>query len=221
MSKGKYKALILGATGLIGSAVLRLLVNNDRYSHIYVITRAELPFDDAKIYAITATEEDVLSKLENISVDHFYCCIGTTKNKVDSNEEYIKIDHDYPIKVGQYLKNNGCTTISIVTCVGANIDSSNFYLKLKGQVEASIIGLNFQSTNIYRPSLLIGKRNESRPLERIAQSLSPLLDLLAFGNYDKYQSVKATDVAAAMLNISLLDKPGIHIYHTKEIKEKA
>ncbi|MCI0921897.1 NAD-dependent epimerase/dehydratase family protein [Sphingobacterium rhinopitheci] len=221
MSKEKYTALILGANGLIGTALLQLLLENDQYACVYTVSRKKLPFEDDKLIQIIADYDNILPQINTVKVDHFYCCIGTTKNKVANEQEYYKIDHDYPIIVANCLKNNGCNTINIVSSIGANSNTTNFYLKLKGKVEQSVIALHFQSTNIFRPSLLIGKRSEKRLFESIAQRLSPLMNILLIGKLKNYQSIKASVVASAMLNITLKNKIGTHIYQTEEIKENA
>jgi len=221
MSKEKYTALILGATGLIGNEILQLLLKDEKYSHVYAVARKTLPITNDKLTIIIADIDNIETKISNTKVDHLFCAIGTTKNKVSSNEEYYKIDHDYPIHLAMMLKQNGCNTISLVSSMGANTNSSSFYLKLKGQVEQSITALNFEHTYIFRPSLLIGKRNEVRILENIAKVLSPLFNIFMVGNLKNYKSIKAETVAKAMVKIALSNKIGTYIYQTEEIKEKA
>lgn len=221
MSNTKNTALILGANGLIGAEILYCLLQNDNFSKIYTVTRKELPYTNDKLIQIIADANTIDKKLSNIDVDKLYCCIGTTKNKVANNTEYYKIDHDYPIKVAKILQKQGCQSISIVSSIGADIKSNSFYLKLKGEVEKSIIDLDFDSTFIYRPSLLMGDRKEKRVFEGIAKALSPLLDFYMIGKLENYRSIQASTVAKAMINNSLSNNLGTHIYQTKEIKENA
>jgi len=136
-----------------------------------------------------------------------------------SNETYYKIDLQYPLAIASYLKKNGCTTVAIISSIGANEHSKNFYLKLKGDVETAFKELQFDSTIILRPSLLVGKRKEQRPLEGLAMWLSPILDLFLIGNLKNYKSIKASIVAKAMINLVLLNKQGTHIYQSIEIKK--
>lgn len=221
MSKKKYTALILGSNGLIGTKVVNSLLNNESYSCVYTISRKPLAIVHPNLIQIIADYTNILSHISSIDIDHFYCCIGTTKRKTPDVNEYFKIDHDYPILVAKYLKNKGCSRMALISSIGANILSNQFYLKLKGQVEQSVITLNFDSTYILRPSLLLGKRKENRFLESVAQKLSPILNIICIGKLKNYQSIKAESVATAMVKLMLSNKLGIHIYQTQEIKENA
>lgn len=219
MSKEKYTAVILGANGLIGFNLLQLLIKDERYSHIYTISRSSLSISSEKITEIIADINNISDKIKNLSVDIFFCCIGTTKKKTPNENDYYKIDHDYPILVAKILQDNGCQTVSIISSVGANKNSTNFYLRLKGKVEESLISLNYKNTQIFRPSLLIGARKEKRFLEGIAQYIYPIFNLLLIGNLSKYKSIKAKEVAKAMSKLALIETKGLFIYHTEEIKQ--
>lgn len=221
MSKKKYTALILGANGLVASNLLQLLIKDERYSHIYTISRTALTIKSSKVIQIIADFNTVQQKIKNLSVDIFFCCIGTTKKKTPNQEEYYKIDHDYPILVAKTLKMNGCETLSIISSIGANSNSKNFYLRLKGNIEQGIKELNYKKTQIFRPSLLLGKRNESRFLENIAQYIYPLLNVFLFGKLENYKSIKAETVAKAMAKLAINEASGTFIYKTKEIKHNA
>jgi len=221
MSKEKYTALLLGATGLIGSDVLSHLLINNKYETVYIIVRKLLPISHPKLIQIIGDQETAKNKIEDIKVTHFYSCIGSTKKKTPNIEAYYKIDLQYPLTIAKHLKNNGCTTMAIISSVGANEHSKNFYLKLKGDVEAACKALHFDSTIILRPSLLIGKRKEQRLLEGFTMWLSPVLDLFLVGKLKNYKSIKASVVAKAMINLVLSNKQGTHIYQSVEIKKNA
>ena len=102
-----------------------------------------------------------------------------------------------------------------VSSLGANANSSNFYLRLKGEIDEAVAKLNLNSTYVFRPSVLLGKRNESRPGEKIMQFVMPLLDFMIPLNS---KAIKAEDVAKSMLNTTKNYKSGLHIYHYNEIK---
>lgn len=221
MSKQKYTAFILGASGLIGSELLQLLLKSERYDLVYSVSRTELPFSDSRLVQIIADYSTIESKIKDLKVDHLFCCIGTTNKQTPDQQEYFKIDHDYPLLVAKLLKNQGCETIAIVSSIGANSNASGFYLKLKGQVEKSITELAFQSTNIFRPSLLLGKRKDKRITENIAKLTFPLLNLFLVGKLKDYRSIKSFIVASAMMQLAISSKPGVHIYQTEEIKQNA
>lgn len=221
MSKENYSALILGANGLIGFCLLQELLKDDKYTVVYAVSRKELSIQNPKLIHILADFDTIDSKIKDLKVDHLYSCLGSTKSKTPNPKEYYQVDHDYPLKVANILKEKACSMISFVSSIGANKSSSNFYLKLKGDVEAKIIALDFESTNIFRPSLLIGKRDEKRIVEGFSQKISPLLDFIFVGPLKKYRSIKGITVAKAMHNIGLRSPLGVNIYESEDIKTEA
>jgi len=105
----------------------------------------------------------------------------------------------------------------LVSAIGANLKSSNFYIKLKGEIENAISGLNYESIHIYRPSFLRGKRKENRPLEKIILPMMRLVDMALIGPLKKYKSIDANDVAKAMFNESITNKRGIFVHNSEQI----
>lgn len=221
MSKDKYTALILGSTGLIGQELMSLLLNNPQYSVVYAVTRKPLDIQHERLIPILSDIHSIEEKLSDIHVDHFFCCIGTTKNKTPDLQKYYEIDHDYPLKTSQLLKLNNCKSICLVSSIGANEHSKNFYLRLKGEVERDIQKVGFKSVNIFRPSLLLGKRKEYRFIENLAQLTYPIFNIFLQGKLKDYKSIKAKDVAIGMMQCALISKPGLNIYQTEQIKNLA
>ncbi|MCA5005409.1 NAD-dependent epimerase/dehydratase family protein [Sphingobacterium bovistauri] len=221
MPETNYKALVLGSSGLIGNQTINLLLNNNKYESVYTISRTELPIRHSKLIQIIADYDSIEKHIDHLKIDHFYSCVGTTASKTPDKSKYYQIDLEYPKKVAQILKGNGCESISIVSSIGANNTSSNFYLKLKGDVEDAIKNTNLSSIHIFRPSLLLGERKEFRLMERISQIIYPIINLFLIGKLKDYKSIHAKQVASAMINVSLSQTKGIDIYQTQKIKELA
>lgn len=219
MSKKENTALVLGATGLIGKELLSYLLQNNKYDTVYAVSRKPLGFKNDKLINIVADQNTIENYIKDIHVDHFFNCLGTTKSKTPDPKEYYKIDLEYPIEVAKALKENGCNNINIVSSIGTNPQSKNFYLRLKSDMETAFINLNFSSTSIFRPSILLGKRNEKRFLEDISKAIMHIINFFLIGNLRNYKSIKAKTVATAMVNIALSNKLGTHIYLTEEIKK--
>jgi len=217
----KLTALVLGANGLIGEIVVDLLLKNDKYNMVFAVSRKGVNKESPKLVQIFADMNNAEEKIKDIRVDVLFSCIGSTQAKSPNKDEYYKIDHDYPILVSTLLKKNGCSTVCLVSSIGANAQSKNFYLKLKGQVEQSLLALGFESTHIFRPSLLMGKRKERRFFEIATQKLSPLFNMLMIGSWKKFRSISAESVARAMIHTASLRTNGVHIYQTEEIKKLA
>jgi uncharacterized protein YbjT (DUF2867 family) len=145
-----------------------------------------------------------------------FVAVGTTQKKVKGDKAaYRKVDFDIPVNAAKFCAETGCKSFLLVSSVGADSKSGNFYLKLKGEVEDKVQSLSIPSVSIFRPSMLLGNRQESRPAESIAQVLSKGLSLLFPG---KYKPVPAQDVAKSMVAAGKQQKPGVSIYHYEEMK---
>ena len=223
LKEQKYSALVLGSTGLIGGQLIEILLKNDKYSIVFAISRKPLNINHPKLILIQADHSTIKDKLSNISVqiDHFFCCIGSTKSKTPNLQEYYTIDHDYPLDVISSIKEKGCNQILLVSSIGANASSNNFYLKLKGEIEEDVKKTNIKSIHIFRPSILLGDRTEYRFGEIVAKILAPIFNIFLFGKYRNYKSIKSSDVASAMVNIAEQQISGIHTYQSEEIKQLA
>ncbi|MBL30162.1 MAG: segregation protein B [Flavobacteriaceae bacterium] len=208
---------IFGGTGLIGGFLVELLTKDPDFHLVNLITRKKIKINNEKVKIILMdfSNKDSISKsVENSSV--VFSAIGTTRSKVKGDQKkYREIDLDINLNIAKACKEKNVEHFSFVSSSGANYNSKNFYLKLKGEIENSIINLKLDSLSILRPSLLIGKRNEIRIGEKIAQLIIPLFSFLMPLNY---RPIKAYQVAKAMINISKNKKKGTNIYHYKQIQ---
>tara|TARA_B100001057_G_C22791234_1_gene927688 strand:- start:439 stop:1077 length:639 start_codon:yes stop_codon:yes gene_type:complete len=188
-------SIVLGSSGLIGrSLILDLLEKSNK---VIAILRNDknLPIGVEKLI-INFDDFIINGKLPNC--DQLFICIGTTIKKVGSKEDFIKVDYTYAYEFAKKALEGKASEVHLVSSVGADSRSNNFYLKTKGQIEDSILGLKFDHTRIYRPSLLLGKRDEIRLFEKLGQLISPLLNNFLFGSMKKYRSINATKVARSM-----------------------
>jgi uncharacterized protein YbjT (DUF2867 family) len=210
-------ATLIGATGLIGSHLLELLKEEDDYQTIKILTRRPLNYDHPKITAMTIDFQDEISFKSAIAgSDAVFCAVGTTQKKVKGDlEAYRKVDFDIPVSAARYCAETGCSHFLLVSSVGANSKGGNFYIRLKGEVEDAVQATEIPFVGIFRPSLLLGKRNESRPAERFAQVL---MKGLSFLFPSKYRAIPGKEVAKAMIVASKSAIPGHHVYHYKEMK---
>ena len=191
-------SLIIGSTGLIGNKLLYELAKKD--TEIIAITRRPINNLPENVSLLNIDFDDFLQNGVLPSCNHIYICLGTTIKKAGSQSEFKKVDFDYCVSFARKAREAGATKISLVSSVGANPHTKNFYLKTKGEVEEEIKKIDFQAINIFRPSLLLGRREESRFLEKIGQNLSSFLNLFLIGSLRKYRSIKASNVAYCMAN---------------------
>lgn len=213
------KAILLGASGLIGSSLLQQLLENENYSEVLVVLRKKLPLIHPKLKQLVVDFDQLSNYAKELQGDVVFCCLGTTKKKTPDQEMYKKIDHQYPIDTGWIAYTNGASQYHLVSAMGANANSRVFYSKLKGEVERDLKTIPFKAIHIYRPSLLDGERKENRLAERIMISIMRVLNPLLIGGLKKYRSIKVDTVARAMLRQSLEENRGIFIHPSDEIAE--
>ncbi|MFN4315167.1 MAG: NAD(P)H-binding protein [Chitinophagaceae bacterium] len=209
-------ASIIGATGMIGRELVRQLIDNDHYETIRILVRRpmESPHPKVKVKLVDFSDAESI-KLAMDGSEVLFCAIGTTQKKVKGDRQaYTKIDFDIPVRAARACREIGCRKIVVITSVGANSKSSNFYLKLKGHVEDAISLEPFASIHFFQPSLLLGKREERRPVEKISMGLMKVFAPLLIGGLRKYRPVTDQQLAAAMIRAALSPSVGVqrHLY---------
>ena len=215
----KFKQVTLfGATGLIGSYLLEFLLKDSETHLINVVGRNPFHLQHDKINNIVIDFQDLSSISDSITGSEVvFVSIGTTMSKVNRDKQkYKSVDFDIIFNVANACKQKNISQLIYVSSLGANSNSSNFYLRLKGEIEEAVAELNLTSTSVFRPSVLLGKRNESRPGEKLLQFAMPLLDFMI---PSKSKAIRAKDVAKSMFNTSKNYKSGLDIYHYNEIKD--
>jgi len=215
----KKTAILFGASGLVGNYVLMRLLSDDRYEKIKVFSRSILPVQHEKIQLIQTDFSNLADLKPQINGNDLFCCLGTTMKKAGSQENFKKIDHDLVIDLAKAGNENGIQSFLVVSSVGANEKSGNFYLRTKGQMEQAVLSIPYQKHVILRPSLLLGKRREFRLLEEIAKLLFNFLSFLLLGRLRKYRPNNAGDVAALMVKLAnvttskkIFEPNDIHIF---------
>jgi uncharacterized protein YbjT (DUF2867 family) len=202
------KAIVAGATGLIGSQLLQILLQADTYNEVLILVRKKLDITHSKLTQLVLDFDLIETHSLSITGDAVFSCLGTTKNKTPDRREYYKIDHDYPLRLAKLAQANGVKQFHLVSAIGANPNSGTFYIKLKGETERDISALNFYSSFMYEPSMLTGREYETRYGEVFFEGLFKIVNHLLIGKWKKYRSVSGAAVAKAMYDQSLKDGPG-------------
>lgn len=213
------KAIIVGASGLVGSCLLEILLREPGYDEILVLVRKEVPVINPKLKQLVVDFDKLEDYADQITGEAIFSCLGTTRGKTPDLTIYKKIDHDYPVQVARIGLRNGMKQIHLVSSLGADATSSNFYLKMKGETERDMINVGLPSTHIYQPSFITGDRKENRIAEKILLPLFWLINPLFFGGWKKYRSISAQNIASAMHKQSLKNEDGVFIYPSDKIKE--
>lgn len=212
------KAIIAGASGLIGSSLVKILLNDPQYSEVLALVRAPLELSNPKFNQIAINFDKLDDYAHLITGDVIFCTLGSTRKKTPDLTVYRKVDHDYPLKLADIAVTNSISQYHLISSIGANPEASNFYSKMKGETESDIKGAGLAGLVIYRPSLLTGNRKESRLAEGIMQGLSKVINPLLIGGLKKYRSIEAETVANAMAKLSHTEIKGIYIYESDDIQ---
>jgi len=199
MKKTDKTAIILGATGLTGGILLELLLKDDRYSQLKVLTRSPLRLTHPKLTEIQCDLLKLEEQQAHFNADEVFCCIGTTKAKTPDKERHKAIDFGIPITAAQLCKKNNITTFLVVSAMGADPNSSVFYNKVKGEMEAAVLDLGLPKTHILQPSLIGGDRKERRPAEYFGKQLMKILNFFLIGSLKKYRSIAPESIAQALV----------------------
>lgn len=215
------KAVIAGATGLIGGELLNILLQSPDYQEVLVLTRRSLDIQHPKLLQLILDFNKLDEYKHSIQGYALFCCLGTTRNKTPNLSAYHQIDVEYPVQLGRIAKENGIRQYHLISAIGADINASNYYLKYKGEAEDQLAHLGLPCVHIYQPSFLTGNRKEHRFAERLLNPVMKLVDPLLIGGLKKYRSIPAHTVAMAMYKQSLKTDTGIYIHPSDHIKKLA
>lgn len=204
-------ATLIGATGLTGNYLLEELLSDSAFDTVRILIRRPITISHPKLEKKIVDFNDSDSLLVALSnSDVVFCTVGTTQKKVKGDKAaYRKVDFDIPVKAARFCKMTGCEKFILVSSVGANSKSSNFYLKLKGEVEDAVKEVGIKTVHIIQPSILLGERKESRPGEQIGKSVMAFFSFLI---PTKYKPVHGKDVAKAMLFLSKRNEEGFFVH---------
>jgi len=203
-------SIIAGSTGLIGANVIKVL--STKKQSVIALTRRSIPNLPPTITEMII-DFDAFEKNGSLpSCNNVIICLGTTIKTAGNKENFRKVDINYCLSIAKKAKEAGAETLSLISSIGANSSSKNFYLKTKGELEEAVQQLGFLRVNIFRPSFLVGERSEKRLAEKITIKLAKILDLFLIGPASKYKSVKAESLAKTM--VSKVDsKPGVNYFY--------
>jgi uncharacterized protein YbjT (DUF2867 family) len=219
----ELKAVVIGATGLTGNLILEELLKDDTFKAVRILVRNPVKISHPKLQQEIVDFNDIDDYTQKFGEgDVIFCCIGTTKKKVKGDKAaYTKIDFDIPVNTARIGVSKGFKQFQIVSAVGANENSSNFYLQLKGKTENALKQFHYRGIGIFQPSILNGNRKEKRMGEQIIQTIMDLISMFLLGPLEKYRAIGANNVAKAMVNESKHQNTGVHYYRYAEIMDLA
>lgn len=214
-------ALILGATGVVGTQLVKEISNSKIYKEIHLLTRREMKITEPKCTGHVVDFENLSKCADLFNVTDVFICLGTTIKNAKSKEAFRKVDYDYVIEAAKMAKASGVEKLLVITAMGADSKSKFFYSRVKGDVEGTLQHLELNSVHIFRPSLLLGERKEFRAGEKISGMLSSFAKFLFVGPLRPYRAIEANKVAAAIYAAAQTTARGYHFYNSDEIEKLA
>ena len=203
----KNTAVIIGATGAVGREISNEILSGEYYDRIYILGRSsinKLP-DDSRLTKIIIDFENInfdTSILENADV---FASLGTTIKIAGSKENQRKIDVDYTVNFSKLCEGK-VRSFNVVSAIGANSKSKNFYNSLKGELEDKLKVMNLGVLRIFQPSLLISKRDDKRFLEELFMKVSLIFQLVLKGKAKKYSPIEVSVLGREIVRFAIENK---------------
>jgi uncharacterized protein YbjT (DUF2867 family) len=213
----RRKALLLGATGLVGGHCLNKLLADAAYDKVVALGRRPLPLEHEKLEQHTIDFARLAEFAPLLQTQDIFSCLGTTIRKAGTREAFREVDYTYQYEAARLAAQAGAEQLLLVSSMGANARSSIFYNRVKGELEDAVSKLPLRSVQIFRPSLLLGAREEFRRGERVSEYAMKTFSFLLLGPLEKYRPVQASAVASAMLKIAKEHPAGVNIFQSDRI----
>lgn len=210
-------ALLAGATGLIGSQLLPLLLASGRYSKVTVVGRRELPLSHPKLTQVVTNLDRLELVREQLAADDVYCCLGTTMAQAGSKEAFYQVDFGYVVTLAA-LTSAPEAQFLVVSSLNPDPKSLFYYSRVKAEMEAAVRKLGFRAIHIFRPSLLLGQRQKPRLGEKVASVVMGALQPLLRGPLREWRAIEGQAVARAMLRAAAGESSGIRVHGSAEMQ---
>jgi uncharacterized protein YbjT (DUF2867 family) len=213
MAEGEPKiALLAGASGFVGNLALDALLGSADISRVFAITRRPLGREHPRLANRIIQFDQIESQLKGLTCHFALCCLGTTIRQAGSERAFRQVDVDAVLAFARTAKAAQAQRFVVVSSVGADPKSKNFYLRTKGEMEQALMGVGFLSLDILQPSALLGWRGEVRPLELAASAVMPLVNPFLTGKREPFRGIPARTVATAMVGVTRSGRRGVQRY---------
>jgi uncharacterized protein YbjT (DUF2867 family) len=205
-------ALVAGANGLVGGYLVQALLEAPDYSRVFALTRRPYGREHPKLANRIVMYSRMAEQLKGLTAHDAFCCIGTTIAAAGSQEAFREADIDAVVQFAKTARAAGAARFVVVSSARASAESKNFYLRTKGEMEEAVAALGFPSLDILQPSLLLGPRKESRPMESLGRLLAPMVNPFLNGSREALKAIPAETVARGMIGAARRGARGIYRY---------
>ncbi|MBI5062597.1 MAG: NAD(P)H-binding protein [Desulfatitalea sp.] len=208
-------AIVIGATGLVGQALVDQLAGEDFIGKVVTLTRRPAEHRSAKVHNQVVRFDHLGEHASAFAGDVLFSCLGTTRKQAGSIAAQRTVDVTYQYKAAQLATQQGVRHYLLISSSGANANSGNAYLQMKGELEQRVQSLSFERISIFQPSLLLGARAEPRPGEKLWSWILP--PLCAIPGLRRFRPIKGEEVAAKMVQVSQNPGPALEWFRLDEI----
>ncbi|MEM8932764.1 MAG: NAD(P)H-binding protein [Acidobacteriota bacterium] len=215
-SDSERAALLVGATGLTGGHLRSILLASPRTRSVRALVRRPSAHDHPTLDE-RVVDFDHLDDAVFVGIDDVHCCLGTTIKTAGSQDAFRRVDLDYVTRIAQRARAAGARRFLLVSAVGADSSSGNFYLRTKGEAEAAVAACGYPEVHVFRPGVLTGNRRELRPAERVGILLGHVFTPVMLGGLRRYRPIAAATVARAMAVAAHHGVEGHHVHRNVEI----
>lgn len=216
------RAVVLGATGLVGGLLLQRLLQRDDWQQVVVLGRRAPDISHAKLHFVEADLARMADYAAQFAVDDVFCCLGTTLRQAGSKEAFARVDLDFCVAAAQQAKAAGAKRFLMISAVNANRSGLSFYARTKGLAEQKVIEQKIPATFFIQPSLLKGQRNEFRFGEEFGlKTIGLFMPLVRWSQAD-WLPIEAQTVADAMVAAALTGPAaGVHRLRYRDLHKYA
>jgi uncharacterized protein YbjT (DUF2867 family) len=208
-------AVVIGATGLVGKALVDQLAQAPHVDKVIAVTRRHIENTSPKVANEVVDFDQLQNHASAFSGDFLFSCLGTTIAQAGSIEAQRKVDFDYQLNAARLAANCGVERYLLVSSAGAKAKSNNPYLKMKGELEEEVLKLPFKRISIFQPSLLLGERNHFRPAEKVASLIVPVIALIP--GLRRFRGIRGDQVARKMVEVSRTAGPAREVFKLDEV----
>lgn len=201
-------AILLGATGMVGTALLKQLLVSEEYDSVVSVVRRKSGVEHSKLTEHVVDFDNPNEWNALVKGDVLFSCLGTTLAVAGSKANQFKVDFTYQHEVAKAAATNGVKKYVLVSSAGANATTGNFYLSMKGKLDDAVRLLPFKSVTILRPGQLYGERQQKRNMEKAAIQI--MFGLNRLGLFRKYRPIHADEVAQAMRNVAKNEESAVY-----------
>lgn len=212
--------LIAGATGLVGGNLVKELAKDKSIKTIYVLSRRPVDPEHEKVQVLLTDFDNLEATLNKVEdVEAVYSCLGTTKAQTPDKSVYEKIEIHYPLTIAKWARENGVSQYHYISSIGTSVDAKNEYLSRKAVTEQELLHAQIAQVFIYRPSFIVGQREQKRTMEQVGGAVLKAVQPLLVGKARKYRAIAAEDIARAMAIMTTKVQPGAYVLESDEIAD--